>query len=298
MQSSALRGPRSIRVRTVPWLASTAGSALLIAGVALFANRARTSLSGDVNQPSGAAAPAVPLLDPPRGCASEPPAPMLRIPEGSYLPFYKTKTPPKRVDVPAFYLDAAPVTRAEFRGFVCENPKWRKSALKPLFAEKTYLSDWNGDLDGGESNGDDPATFVSWFAAKAYCESRGKRLPSLIEWERVAGAPGGADAKAAPPARPAAPPFRFAMGRVAGDLVNTELAFAGVWEWVMDFNSVEVTGRPEGSDGPATSLFCGDGFRATDATNYGAFLRYSFRSSLKANYALRNLGFRCAKSGS
>ena len=35
---------------------------------------------------------------------------------------------------------------------------------------------------------------------------------------------------------------------------------------------------------------------ASDLTNYGAFMRYSLRGTLKANYTSKNLGFRCAKN--
>ena len=34
---------------------------------------------------------------------------------------------------------------------------------------------------------------------------------------------------------------------------------------------------------------------ARDVENYPAFMRYGFRSSLKADYCVHNLGFRCAK---
>jgi len=35
--------------------------------------------------------------------------------------------------------------------------------------------------------------------------------------------------------------------------------------------------------------------QARDVSNYTAFMRYGFRSSLKADYCVHNLGFRCAK---
>ena len=69
-----------------------------------------------------------------------------------------------------------------------------------------------------------------------------------------------------------------------------------VWEWTEDFNSVMITGesRKDGNNDP--DLFCGSGsLGASDLMNYAAFMRYAFRGSLKANYSIRNLGFRCAK---
>jgi formylglycine-generating enzyme len=212
-------------------------------------------------------------------------AAMVAIPSGSYEPFYKragTGTP-QRVD--AFRIDSEPATRAQFLEFVEARPRWRRSAVEELFAEASYLTDWHADLDPGRLPLRAPVTYVSWFAAKAYCEYRGKRLPTVTEWERTAG---GA-------AEPGGSPFRFAMGRAAPELA-AGLSFGAIWEWTHDFNSVLVSGRTD--DGAGSSLFCGDGYRASDAKNYGGFLRFSFRSSLKANYALENLGFRCAKAAS
>ena len=67
-----------------------------------------------------------------------------------------------------------------------------------------------------------------------------------------------------------------------------------LWEWTLDFNSLPVASGSQ-EDGSGASLFCGAGARARDARDYTAFLRYAFRSSLKASYTLKNLGFRCAK---
>ena len=208
------------------------------------------------------------------------------VPAGSYQPFYKQGTGSKTRRVDAFLLDARPVTRGDYLVFVTLRPAWRKSAVEPLFAENAYLSDWRGDLDPGESSGERPATFVSWFAAKAYCECRGKRLPTVIEWEWAAGGEAGASE-----AKAGRSPFQFAMGKNPEH--RAELGFAGVWEWTSDFNSVLISGRSD--TGSGSSLFCGDGYRANDAKDYAGFLRHSFRASLKASYTLKNLGFRCAK---
>jgi formylglycine-generating enzyme required for sulfatase activity len=187
--------------------------------------------------------------------------------------------------VDAFLIDERPVTRGEFLAFVLRRPAWRKSGVEPLFAERAYLGDWRADLEPGESSLDRPVTFVSWFAAKAYCECQGKRLPTVIEWEWAAGGEATSN-------RTATAPFRFAMGTSSSDL-GPSLRFGDVWEWTQDFNSVLISGRSD--TGSGSSLFCGDGYRANDARDYAGFLRHSFRASLKAGYTLRNLGFRCAK---
>jgi sulfatase modifying factor 1 len=44
------------------------------------------------------------------------------------------------------------------------------------------------------------------------------------------------------------------------------------------------------------NLFCGSGaLGASSFDDYAAFMRYAFRSSLKAHYTVPNLGFRCAQ---
>jgi formylglycine-generating enzyme required for sulfatase activity len=225
---------------------------------------------------------------------------MIRVPAGSYRPFFKSKDPGQRILVSAFLLDAAPVTRAEFAAFLAREPKWRTAKVKRLFAEAGYLAGWKND-EPPAGTAEDPVTHVSWFAAKSYCECEGKRLPTQLEWEWAAESPAPtADASAAAATRVASNEsassspdpgvdLRFAMGqgRVPG------LAFGRVWEWTSDFNSLLVAGATTDT---GASLFCGDGFRANDARDYSGFLRFSFRSSLKASYTLKNLGFRCAKS--
>ena len=44
-----------------------------------------------------------------------------------------------------------------------------------------------------------------------------------------------------------------------------------------------------------TERFCGGASAsAADVRNYAAFMRYAMRTSVEADYAIRNMGFRCA----
>jgi len=207
------------------------------------------------------------------------------VPAGRYEPFYK-RAGRRTLPVAPMCLGAEPVTNAQYLAFVRRHPEWRRSRVVRVFAEETYLANWRDDLTPPPEALAEPVTFVSWFAADGYCESQGARLPKVSEWERAAGR----DA----PARGSAP-FAIAMGKPAADLEQSPLALKGIWEWTEDFNSAVVSGRASGAQGTDPSLFCGDGFRAVDASDYAAFLRYSFRSSLHADFALKNLGFRCTR---
>ena len=219
------------------------------------------------------------------------------VPAGTYTPFFKTGAVTRAVPVAPICLSASPVTHEEFLGFVRGHPDWRKSRIKALYAEDSYLADWHDDLTPEPGLLSQPVTFVSWFAAGAYCEAQGARLPTVAEWERFAGgsAPANAPGASSSIVPGGAAPFAFAMGRPSPELTYTGLEFPGVWEWTANFNSALVSGRIGTSAGADASQFCGDGIRAVDPTNYAAFLRYSFRSSLRGNFALKNLGFRCVR---
>ena len=217
------------------------------------------------------------------------------VPAGVYNPFFKTGSETRPVTVEPICLSASPITQEEFLKFVRAHPSWRKSRIKALFAEDSYLEDWRDDLTPQSGELSQPVTFVSWFAAGAYCEARGGRLPTVAEWERIAGGGAPANTRGAGAAHRGATPFAFAMGTSAPELASTGIRFPGVWEWTANFNSALVSGRIGTNEGADTSQFCGDGVRAVDPSDYGAFLRYSFRSSLRANFALKNLGFRCAR---
>ncbi len=234
-------------------------------------------------------------------------ASMVLIPAGEYEPVLRGQDEPVRAAVAAFWLDTRPVTNAEFLEFVRANPKWRRSRVAPLFADDGYLGDWAGDLGlGPRAPADAPVVRVSWFAARAYAAWRGKRLPTTAEWERAAAAGFTTDRGEDEPAyREAAlgwfaspaPDVLPVVGTGRPNLYGARDLLTLVWEWVDDFNTAMVTGESRADTGLERTLFCGAGAaNARDLTNYPAFMRAGFRSSLRASYVVPNLGFRCARS--
>lgn len=222
----------------------------------------------------------------------------VEIEGGVFTPLYGSAKKPVTVDT--FSMDVAPVTNAEFLEFVTAHPKWRKGAVSPLFAETEYLRHWQSPSElGPNALPDGPVVNVSWFAAKAFCAAQDMRLPTVNEWEYVASRPiPGADVRQVilewysvltPEILPSVNSgFRNASG---------VLSLHGlIWEWTLDFNSAMVTGESRADGSLDKSLFCGAGAaNAADKSDYAAFLRFGFRSSLKAKYTVNNLGFRCVK---
>ena len=235
-------------------------------------------------------------------CLSTPlAAETLEIGEGSFVPLYGTKDG-SEVHVDAFLIDSVPVTNSEYLDFVKAHREWRRSEVKRIFAEESYLQDWQSDLAIPMDRGESPVTHVSWFAAKAFCKSKGMRLPYLNEWELVAMASADKkDAREDPEFTAAILSGYEAPKTYLKKVRESKPNYYGVydlhglvWEWVYDFNSVIISG--ESRNGEDSGLFCAAGsVGATDLANYAAFMRYVFRASLKANYAVKNLGFRCAR---
>jgi formylglycine-generating enzyme required for sulfatase activity len=230
---------------------------------------------------------------------------MACLPKGLYRPLYRVENAPKEVMVRGFWLDIYPVTNADFLEFVRANPRWRRSRVKRMFAEENYLRHWASDLEPGCAVDDNaPVTWVSWFAANAYAAWKGKRLPTVVEWEYAAAAsstrPDGENDPefsrqllawyAAP-----APQQLQSVGAGRANYFGVHDLHGLVWEWVADFSSAPATSSAQG-DAAQRDVFCGGAAQgASDVGNYAAFMRFGFRSSLKADYTVHNLGFRCAR---
>lgn len=228
---------------------------------------------------------------------------MAKVDGGSYVPLYGTDSEPIRVQ--PFLMDVYPVTNQDFLEFVKENPEWQKSNVKSLFADKGYLATWESDTDFGELNPEAPVTNISWFAAKNYCESQNKRLPTMDEWEFAAMAN-----ETLIDARKLEAYNKFILKwyetprTYNNSIGSTYKNYWGiydlqglVWEWTSDFNSVFISGESRKDTDFDSSLFCGSAaIGANDLKDYAAFMRYAFRGSLKARYTVRNQGFRCARN--
>lgn len=228
---------------------------------------------------------------------------MARIDGARYIPLYGRDS--TVVEVKDFDLDKYPVTNEQYMDFVKKFPEWQKSNAKKIFADKMYLRNWKSDFElNDEANLNSPATYVSWFAAKAYCDCMGKRLPTMDEWEYAAMADETTkDARVKKSYNEKILSWYEAPRSNENFVGQNPKNYWGVydlhglvWEWTSDFNSVLLSGESRKDQETDNNLFCGSAsLGATDLMNYAAFMRYAFRGSIKANYAIKNLGFRCAK---
>lgn len=231
---------------------------------------------------------------------------MIRIPTGAYKPLLNKG---KSVVVPEFQIQETAVTNEDYLQFVKKNPSWAKAAAKKMFADGDYLSHWKTkDELGPKAPAKAPVTHVSWFAANAYCESLGARLPTVDEWEYLAQfGPEASPGKTGDSAQDVKSIILEWYSKTTPEVLpEVRSTFRNqwkiwdvhglIWEWNYDFNTTFVTGESRGDTALEKSMFCGSGaVGAADPSDYAAFMRFGFRSSLKANYTVGNLGFRCVK---
>ena len=101
---------------------------------------------------------------------------MILIPAGEFIRGTNGRLPDEgpehKMFVDSFYIDKYEVTNLQYLSFARRNNR-------PL--PEHFL---NGQVPLGKS--DHPVVFVSWYDAKAYCSSVGKRLPTDYEWEKAA----------------------------------------------------------------------------------------------------------------
>lgn len=236
--------------------------------------------------------------------AEVPAVEMAAVRGGPFRPLYRTTTGEAEVEVADFRLAARPVTNADFLAFAKANPDWRRSRVRPLFAERGYLAHWAGDLDLGDAPPQAPVVNVSWFAARAYAAWAGARLPTTDEWEYAASAsatsPDGRDDPAWRAtilerySRPTPSPLPN-VGQGEPNVWGVRDLHGLVWEWTDDVASALVTADSRQSRDANSRRFCAAGaVGASDFEDYAAFLRYGFRGGLEARYAVPNLGFRLA----
>jgi formylglycine-generating enzyme required for sulfatase activity len=224
------------------------------------------------------------------------------VPGGPFATVLPPAAAVKSTNVKPFRMDRRLVSNADFASFVRSHPEWRRDRVAGLFADEGYLRHWHSASDPGEAHARKPVTQVSWFAASAFCEARGARLPRWYEWEFAAAASDQtADARGNPAwrqqildwyAKSAGGPLPDA-GASASNYFGIRDLHGVAWEWVEDAGGMLVSddGREQG-DG--SGRFCGVGAASFEQKeNYAMLMRIAMLSSMKAAYSSGSMSFRC-----
>ena len=228
------------------------------------------------------------------------------LPAGSFQSALKYEDLPiTRVE--AFELQKHPVTNADFLAFVQVHPQWQRDKVASVFAESRYLSHWAGPTAlGADALSEQPVTQVSWFAASAYCEANGERLPTWSEWEYAAAADEThRDARKDPAwrerilgwySRPSTSALPRA-GMQAANAYGVQDLHGLVWEWTDDYSSLMIASDNRNQGDADRLKFCGAGaLSMDDRENYAVLMRVAMLSSLNGKDTTTSLGFRCARS--
>ncbi|MEO8574120.1 MAG: SUMF1/EgtB/PvdO family nonheme iron enzyme [Pyrinomonadaceae bacterium] len=220
---------------------------------------------------------------------------------------FAEETPKHKITLASFYLDRTEVTNGQFKLFIDRHAEWKKAKIAAVYHNGKYLDHWNGnDFPAGRENY--PVVFVSWYAASAFCQAQGKRLPTEAEWEFAArGGLGGKDfpwgdempdkgranfsgsGLGAPTKVASYPPNGYGLYDVAGN----------VWEFLADeWSKYSSAGSAENA--PIANDFLH--VKTRRALRGGSFggsavnLRVTYRDSHSPENAVEHVGFRCAVS--
>ncbi len=228
--------------------------------------------------------------------------------------------PAHQVELAAFWLDVTEVPNRAYEVCVAAG------ACRPHDAKSAEVNRLG--TDAMYRGPEQPVSAVSWDDARAYCASRGKRLPREAEWEKAAR---GTDARRYPwgDAAPTKAQAVFSAARTAdvgthplgaGPYGHLDLA-GNVWEWVEDVYdpyAYRRAGAARGEPGTCDEVLAAQdelrrlgrqGFTGTNpiprecerglrggAFNYpGPGLRSSNRVHHAARFRLVMSGFRCAR---
>jgi formylglycine-generating enzyme required for sulfatase activity len=210
--------------------------------------------------------------------------------------FFKSASPPHKVDLSAFWIDQTEVTNTMY--------------AKCVDAGKCDLPT-SADHFGNSGYGSHPVVYVNWNMANAYCAYAGRRLPTEAEWEKAAR---GTDGRTYPWGKKVDCAFANYYGKgngktaCIGDTTRVGSYESGkspygaydmagnVWEWVNDwFDDAYYKNSP-----PTDPLGSATGesrvLRGGSFTSNFNYLRSAIRSWASPAYSDNYVGFRCAVS--
>lgn len=205
--------------------------------------------------------------------------------------------PQRTLLLDAFAIDRYEVTNFQYQQFV-EATGHRKSGPPSRYAKN--MSKMRGV--------NQPVVYVSWEDAEAYCQWKGRRLPTEAEWEKAMRGtdgrlwpwgnveqPGGAnwarvqDGHEVAASAGAVPTDSSPYGVMDGA--------GNVMEWVADWYAESYFAEaseqnPQGPDSGTYRVLRGGGYATT-----GADVRITSRSKMVPDFRDETIGFRCAVSG-
>lgn len=153
------------------------------------------------------------------------PVPPGTYPVGSAKPDLLSESKRRDVAVAAFVIDRHEVTNAEYKAFVDQT-----DAAPPL-------TGWTSS-GPPDAELDHPVRAITFEWATAYCQSRGKRLPTEVEWEVAAGGKDGTKYAWGNDLAAVSLPIdgTYAVESVPGDKSSMGVfdLTGSVWEWVGD----------------------------------------------------------------
>ena len=257
---------------------------------------------------------------PAAGTQSTPPDGMVLIPAGQFQmgsdddEASNDEQPVHTVHLDAFYMDAYEVTNAQFKAFVDANPQWQKDQIEDHFHNGDYLLHWSGN-NYPSGKADHPVTYVSWYAAMAYAEWAGKRLPTEAEWEYAArGGLAGLKYPSGNTLSTREANYRrhvgdtTAVGQYAANGYDLYDMAGNVWEWCLDEYDADFYRNSRNPiSGAPTILWILDNFTSIPTNssrvlrgggwNFSVLdLRVGLRNRSTPTFADGSVGFRCARA--
>jgi len=95
------------------------------------------------------------------------------------------EAPQYKVTLPPFWMDRTEVTNNAFAKFIIKDTLWLPGKDSGKVSNGDYLKPWRSLVVPAASDSL-PVAYVTWYAARAYCKSLGRRLPTEVEWEYAA----------------------------------------------------------------------------------------------------------------